>query len=445
MHLISLAYTLPRPAWAASNHLVLAVRSQAPRSQTTLLKACLRGKQARQRPTGAAMRVTAAALLAAFLVCGVRASEDAALGSVLVPVKPGEPHLVDSVHFSTLAGGDSGSDGSALAAGPSAGSRALDITLSVAQSNSGSGGGSSDGSSETSSTGSDSAFTFGSSALQEVPGVDIPADAGAALDTSPGLTFPASTQSIQGAEDSFRAANAQEALPDYPASILGGSAGSGAARQLRGAAALNLAVTEPWARGSAGRRLQQGDPRVDRFAYGGYGGVPGSASSAGITPNALGGLGSRRRLAQFVNPGQVPSNPFQFALSNVPGLPDMSPFAQGSPGNPAVKGAYGGGRRRLQAGPASHNAQAAVIPDFVSMNQLPVSSTEGNALRRRRRVRSTPAADPNPVRDTPASEGRPAGRRLAQFVPLHGGSSGVDSGVVAPGLFRPSGSYSRRH
>ena len=405
----------------------------------------LHGEQARQRPTGAAMRITAAALLATFLVCGVRASEDAALGSVLDPVKPGKPHLVDSVHFSTLAGGDSGGDGIALAAGPSAGSRALDITLSVAQSNSGSGGGSSDGSSETSSTGSDSAFTFSSSALQEVPGMNSPANAGAAQDTLPGFTFPASLQGIQGAEGSTGAANIQNAFPDYPASILGSFASSGAARQLKSAAALSGAVTEPKALFNLGRRLRQGDPRMDRFAYGGYGGVPGSSSSAtGIIPAALGGLGSRRRLAQFVNPGQVPSNPFQNALSNVPGLPDLSPFAQGSPGNPAVKGAYGGGgRRRLRAGPANPNAQLAIISDLVPINQLPVSSTEGNALRRRRRVRSALAADPNPVRDSTAAESPPAGRRLAQFVPLHGGSTGVDSGVVAPGLFRPSGSYSR--
>lgn len=386
------------------------------------------------------MRVPAAALLAAFLVCGVRASEDAALGSVLDPAEPGKPHLVDSMHFSTLAGGDDG--GSALAAGPSAGSRASNVSLSAEQSDGGSSGGSS---SKTSSTGSESAITFGSGALPGVPGVDNPAGAGAAQDTLLGFTFPASPQSIQGAEGSTNAADAQNAFPDYPAGVLGSSVSSGAARQLKGTAALSLAVAEPGARPSSGRRLRQGDPRVDRFAYGGYGGVPGSASSAtGMVPTTLGGLGSRRRLAQFVNPGQIPSNPFQNALSNAPGLSDLSPFAQGSPGNPAVKGAYGGVGRRLQAGPTNPNAQLAVIPDFASIRQLPVSTTEGNTLRRRRRVRSAPAADLNPVRDTPASEGPPAGRRLAQFVPLHGGSSDMDSGVVAPGLFRPSGSYSRR-
>ena len=390
------------------------------------------------------MRVTAAALLAAFLVSGVRASDDgAALGTVLDPAIPGKPHLVDSVHFSTLARGDSGGDGSALALGPSAGSRALDISLTPEESDSGSSGSSSDGSSEASTAGGGSAFSYGVSALQGVLGTNNPADADAALDTLPGWTFPASLQSIQSEEGSTGAADAQEAFPDYPTSILKSSASSGAARQLKGAAALNLAVTEPRASATSGRRLRQSDPRVDQFAYGGYGGVPSLAT--GTIPAALGGLGSRRRLAQFVNPGQVPSNPFQYALSNAPGLPDLSPFAQGSPGDPAVKGAYGGvGRRRLQAGPANPNAQAAVIPDFVSMNQLPVSATEGNTLRRRRRVRSAPAADPNPVRDTPVLEAPPAGRRLAQFVPLHGGSSGVNSGVVAPGLFRPSGSYSRR-
>ena len=381
------------------------------------------------------MRVTAAALLAALLLRGARASKEAALGSVLSPAKPGRPHLVDSVYFSTLAGGDAG--GSALAAvlpGPAAG-KAMDVNSSGDKSGGG-GSGSSDSSSNQSGTSSGTASDFGSSTLPGVPGVDSSAG-GAAQDTLPGLAYPASP--AQGTDDGASAAGAQEAFPDSPNDLLGmsSSVSSGAAWQLKEAPAPHLAVTAPEALARLGRRLRQGDPRVDQFAYGGYGGVPAAPASAmGMIPTTLGSLGSRRRLAQgLVNPGQIPSNPFQNGSPNAPGLPDLSPFVQGGPRNPAVKGAYGGGgRRRLQAG----------LPDIVSISQLPVSSTEGNMLRRRRRVRSAPAADPNPVRDAPALENPPTGRRLAQFVPLHGGSSGVDSGVVAPGLFRPSGSYSRR-
>ena len=81
------------------------------------------------------------------------------------------------------------------------------------------------------------------------------------------------------------------------------------------------------------------------------------------------------------------------------------------------------------------------------LEPLPVSHSGegGNTLRQRRR-RAKPAVNPHDGEsggNASVGDGRPAARRLAQFVPLHSGS-GLASTVVVPGLFRPTGSYNRR-
>jgi len=337
------------------------------------------------------------------------------------------------------------------------------------------------------------------------PGSPVSASASSTQQSIPGMGAAADSAADSGGASATGATGAAS----MPLSISGeaGAEGAAAARQLRHAP------------GGSARRLQQGDPRVDQFAYGGtlgaYGGAMpflGSAADTLPVPSLLGQvLGSvpavGRRLQQAGDPaarrpayggygttgamlptllGQgengLPGGGRRLAQA-IPGLPDFSPFAPDAPADPtaapganterAGAGAYSGpAARRLQTAPAGAAAGRAFarLPGLQRVpahlqgvhaealrglhaapgDQLPVSVGEGGNTLRRRRRRAAAGAAHNPSPDTSVGTGPraesaqapPARRRLAQFVPLHGGP--LAGGVVAPGLFRPTGSYDRR-
>ena len=128
----------------------------------------------------------------------------------------------------------------------------------------------------------------------------------------------AADSSVQGTDGQVAAAS----IPGMDSSAL-------PARQLRQAAAGAGAAAR-------GRRLAQGDPRVDHFAYGGYG-----AGATGMLPTSTGQgqggpAGGRRRLAQASPNPTLPAGPDAL---DAPGLPNLSPFAPGARANPTTKGA----------------------------------------------------------------------------------------------------------
>lgn len=376
---------------------------------------------------------------------------------------------------SLLAGGASTSGGASQGSGPDPASSQLSTDGLAVVSLSGPG---------STALGSVQGTTRGSILPQSIPGMDSSTSGG-----NPGAAARSSTpQSIPGVDPSATGdVQGDATVSETPQSILGmgSSADAGSARQLLRHVAVPPAKTA--------RRLLQGDPRVDQFSYGGYGGAvngaPGGirtgmlATGLGRVGGAMPGIG--RRLAQkgpdpAIIPGTMLSidlgqaggaasdNRQAFAqtgfnpllvpnkvLPSVPGLPDFSPFRQVSAAHPTSKGSYGSppARRRLSAATSSKFAslwlpmpivQHHELPEATHPNPVPISQSEGNTLRRRRRAKPESRPNPNPASD-PDADGPLQTRRLAQFVPLHGGAGGgAISGVVVPGLFRPNGSYNRR-